>query len=122
MNDNNTKITRRALLKQGVTSAVVLAGLGGLPGTAPWASKKVTLRYWTFLDPKDPGPRSVAQTQIIDAFHKKYPEIEVKPEVMAWQQIDPQLVQAVGAGKGPDVTRISAESVASNTQAGTILP
>lgn len=115
------KITRRSFLRKGVTSAVVVAGLGAFPGAAPWASKKVTLRYWTFLDPKDPGPRSKAQSQIIEAFHKKYPEIEVKPEVMAWQQIDPQLVQAVGAGKGPDVTRISAESVAANTQADTII-
>jgi multiple sugar transport system substrate-binding protein len=41
---------------------------------------------------------------------------------MAWQQIDPQLVQAVGAGKGPDVTRVAIQSVAANAQAGTIIP
>jgi sn-glycerol 3-phosphate transport system substrate-binding protein len=114
-------MNRRSFLKSGFVSAIALGGVSGLT-SAPWASKKVTLRYWTFLDPKDPGPRSVAQTQIIEAFHKKYPEIEVKPEVMAWQQIDPQLVQAAGAGKGPDVTRIAGESVAVNTLAGTIIP
>ncbi len=114
-------MNRRAFLKRSVVSAIALGAVSGVPST-PWASKKVTLRYWTFLDPRDPGPRSVAQTQIIDAFHKKHPEIEVKPEVMAWQQIDPQLVQAVGAGKGPDVTRVAGESIAANTKAGTIIP
>lgn len=116
------KITRRALLRNGIATAVVLAGAGGLSRVAPAASKKVTLRYWTFLDPKDPGPRSKGQAQIIAAFHKKHPEIEVKPEVMAWQQLEPQLVQAVGAGKGPDVTRVAIQSVAVLAKAGTLLP
>ncbi len=121
MSRTGKTITRRVFLRTGVASAVALAGAGGLPRKAPAASRKVTLRYWTFLDPKDPGPRSVAQTRIIEAFHKKFPEIEVKCEVMSWQQIDPQLIQAVGAGKGPDVTRVAAESVAGNTLAGAII-
>lgn len=114
-------MSRRSFLCGGIATTVAGTGLVGLP-SAPWASRKVTLRYWTFLDPKDPAPRSRAQAHIIAAFHKKHPEIEVKPEVMAWQQIDPQLVQAVGAGKGPEVTRIAGESVAANTKAGTLLP
>jgi multiple sugar transport system substrate-binding protein len=114
-------ISRRGILQAGL-GAGVLTGVTGLPRKAPAVGKRVTLRYWTFLDPKDPGPRSVAQTQIIDAFQKKYPEIEVKCEVMAWQQIDPQIVQAVGAGRGPDVTRIGGESIAANAKADTILP
>ncbi len=122
MNGTGRTLTRRSFLGKGVASAVTLAGLSAFPTSAPWTSKKVILRYWTFLDPKDPGPRSRAQTQIIDAFHRKHPDIEVKPEVMAWQQIDPQLIQAVGAGKGPDVTRVSGDSIAVNTKAGAIIP
>ncbi len=122
MNNGGKNITRRAFLGKGVASTVALAGLSAVPASAPWASKKVTIRYWTFLDPKDPGPRSKAQTQMIDAFHKKHPDIEVKPEVMAWQQIEPQLVQAVGAGKGPDVTRVAIQSVAVLAKAGSIIP
>ncbi len=122
MTRRSKRITRRAFLRTGIASAAVLTGLGALPGRAPCASKKVTLRYWTFLDPKDPGPRSVAQTQIIEAFQKKYPEVEVKCEVMAWQQLEPQLIQAVGAGKGPDVTRVAIQSVAALAKAGTLLP
>jgi ABC-type glycerol-3-phosphate transport system substrate-binding protein len=115
-------MSRRRLLRAGVASATALTAVTALPRKAPAVSRKVSLRYWTFLDPKDPGPRSNAQTQMIDAFQKKHPEIEVKCEVMAWQQIDPQIMQAVGAGKGPDVTRIAANSVAANTEAGTIIP
>ncbi|MCL4532526.1 MAG: sugar ABC transporter substrate-binding protein [Actinobacteria bacterium] len=157
MSNQSRKITRRALLQQGLGAAAALTGLSILSGcgssapagsaasttapagsaaptsapaagsapastSAPAVAKKVTLQYWTFLDPKDPGPRSVAQGQIIDAFQKKHPEIQIATQVMAWQQIDPQLMQAVGAGKGPDVTRINITSVAMNTKAGNIIP
>ncbi|MCL4370349.1 MAG: sugar ABC transporter substrate-binding protein [Chloroflexi bacterium] len=147
MSSQSGKITRRDFFRKGIDAAAAFSGLsvlsscssaapadkaapdstpaaGSAPAvtSAPAVAKKVTIRYWTFLDPKDPGPRSVAQGQIIDAFKKKHPEIEVATEVMAWQQIDPQLMQAVGAGKGPDVTRINITSVAMNAKAGNIIP
>jgi ABC-type glycerol-3-phosphate transport system substrate-binding protein len=132
-------ITRRALIR---ASLAALAGAGGtriLAGprrasaaaappsptrlaAAPAVSKPATIRYWTFLDPKDPGPRSVAQTQIIDAFRKKYPNIEVAIELAPWQTVDGQVIQAAQAGKGPDVVKLYSQRLTQHIPAQTILP
>lgn len=91
-------------------------------GRSGAAKAKIQLRYWTFLDPKDPGGRSKAQQDAIAGFQSKYPHVEIVPEVMAWQQIDSRLIQAAQAGNGPDVTRVAANSVALQAEAGTVVP
>ncbi len=89
---------------------------------APAVGKPATVRYWTFLDPKDPGPRSVAQTQIIDAFRRKYPSIEVTIELAPWQTADGQVIQAAQAGRGPDVVKLYSQRLTQHIPAETILP
>jgi ABC-type glycerol-3-phosphate transport system substrate-binding protein len=121
------RITRRALIKG---SLAALAGAGGAriiagdrpASAAPAISKPVSIRYWTFLDPKDPGPRSVAQTQMLDLFKKKQPNINVVVEIAPWQTVDRQLLQAAAAGRGPDVVRIFSQNLAMHIPTKTILP
>jgi len=98
-----------------------LPGIGPA-SAAPAISKPVSIRYWTFLDPKDPGPRSAAQTQMLDLFKKKQPNINVVVEIAPWQTVDRQLLQAAAAGKGPDVVRIFSQTLAMHIPAKTILP
>jgi multiple sugar transport system substrate-binding protein len=119
--------TRRKLI---TSSLVALAGAGAgsalsmarPAAAAPAVVKPSSVRYWTFLDPKDPGPRSVAQTQIIDAFHKKYPNIEVTIELAPWQTADGQVIQAAQAGRGPDVVKLYSMRLTQHIPAQTILP
>ncbi|MCL4532381.1 MAG: extracellular solute-binding protein [Actinobacteria bacterium] len=144
LDNSRTTISRRQLLRGalGLGAAAIGAGLAGCAGSAPAGNapsgaskaapaattapaaisgkKKVT--YWTFLDPKDPGPRSVAQTQIIDAFQKKYPDIEVSLEMAPWQTADRQVIQAAQAGKGPDVVMLYSQRLTQHIPAQTILP
>lgn len=127
-------LSRRQFLQTaGLIGAGVLAG--GLLGcnskptaTAPAAGptvvtpKKTTIRYWTFLDPKDSNPRSQAQTEIISKFMAKNPNIEVQVELAPWQTIDKQLIQATAAGQGPDVAKIGEPVLATVVAAGALVP
>lgn len=96
--------TRRTFIK-----ANLAAGVTGLPLFAPssaWSQGKKTIRYWTWLDPKDTNGRSRAQEAALDGFRKKNPNIDLVVEVVDWRNIPQQLLLAVGAGKGPDVVRL----------------
>jgi ABC-type glycerol-3-phosphate transport system substrate-binding protein len=66
---------------------------------------KTKLRYWTFLDPTSPGPRSQVQNKLIEEFMKKHPDIEVQLETIHWAKIDPMLFSSVKGGTAPDVSR-----------------
>ena len=91
--------------------------------TAPVAqAAQVTLRYWSFLDPKDPNPRSVAQTKIIEDFMAKNPDIAVKVEVVHWSKIVPMLITAAGAGQAPDVALIHSSRMPMAIEAGAVIP
>lgn len=83
---------------------------------------QVTLRYWSFLDPKDPNPRSVAQTKIIEDFMAKNPDIAVKVEVVHWSKIVPMLITAAGAGQAPDVALIHSSRMPMAIEAGAVVP
>lgn len=71
-----TRFSRRAFIG-GTVASGALAGLHPRTMRAARAADPVTITYWTILDPKTPGPRSQAQNEIIDGFHKANPGIKV---------------------------------------------
>jgi multiple sugar transport system substrate-binding protein len=83
---------------------------------------QVTLRYWSFLDPKDPNPRSVAQTKIIEDFTAKNPDTAVKVEVVHWSKMVSMLITAAGAGQAPDVVLIHSSRMPMAIEAGAVIP
>jgi multiple sugar transport system substrate-binding protein len=82
----------------------------------------VTLRYWSFLDPNDPNPRSVAQTKIIEEFMAKNPDIAVKVEVVHWSKMVSMLITAAGANQAPDVALIHSSRMPMAIEAGAVVP
>ena len=100
-------------------AGLVLAALA-VAGTAE--ASQVTLRYWSFLDPKDPNPRSVAQTRIIEDFMAKNPDVAVKVEVVHWSKIVPMLITAAGAGQAPDVALIHSSRMPMAIESGAVVP
>jgi hypothetical protein len=57
-----------------------------------------------------------------EAFKKKQPNINVLMEIAPWQTVDQQLLQAAGAGRGPDVVRIYSPNLPIHVAAGSIIP
>ena len=110
------RLSRRNILKGGV-GAAVLATIGIVPVRA----ETRPVRYWTWLDPKDKGPRSQVQTSLIEGFEKAT-GIKVEVELIDWKQIPQQLIRAVAAGEGPDVVRLYSPWIAEQTAAGTLTP
>lgn len=78
-----------------------------LAPTAPAISTAATtIRFWTWLNSADKdNPRAQAQAQNIARFQQDNPSITVVEEVVPWQNIHQQLLQAVAAGTPPDVSR-----------------
>jgi multiple sugar transport system substrate-binding protein len=101
----------------------ILGAAVALLVSAPCAQAgQVTLRYWSFLDPKDPNPRSVAQTRIIDDFMAKNPDIAVKVEVVHWSKMVPMLITAAGARQAPDVALVHISRMPMTIEAGVVIP
>ncbi len=101
--------TRREVLKG---AGLALAGLAaaGTPGRAfgaPAAGRKVKLVYWSPLDHSQPNARSRAEKQMVDLFRETHPDVEVEVQAVPWQQMDPRVIQAAAAGRGPDVAQLS---------------
>lgn len=125
-------LSRRAFLRKaglvGLGAGVLAGGSLYLLTKAPSkrgpvpTKKGVTLRYWTFLDPKDSNPRSQAQNQILENFHAKYPHIQVSVEIIPWQTTGLQLIQAAKANRTPDVISLFSIYLAQQVAANTILP
>jgi multiple sugar transport system substrate-binding protein len=109
---------RRFLL----TSAAAALALTGPAAKAAHAAKKAKITYWTPLDPKSKNARSAAETAMIDVFRKKYPEIEVEVQPVPWQVIGTQTIQAVAAGRGPDVVQFSTYDLPIQVEAKTVAP
>jgi ABC-type glycerol-3-phosphate transport system substrate-binding protein len=65
-----------------------------------------TVQFWTFLDPKDPGLRSVVQGQLVEEFEKKY-SVKVDVIYKYWADIPSDFIRATAGGIAPDVLRIS---------------
>ncbi len=68
---------------------------------------KTKMVYWTMLNYKGTSVRDRAETQMIQNFMKKYPDMEVVVESIPWTEITRKTILAVKAGRGPDVTRVS---------------
>jgi ABC-type glycerol-3-phosphate transport system substrate-binding protein len=102
-----------------ILAVTVAFGLLISPG---WASaEKITLRYWSFLDPSSKNPRSAAQTEIINNFMKRNPDIEVKVEVVHWSKMVPMLITAVGAGNAPDVVLVHSSRMPKTIESGSVI-
>jgi ABC-type glycerol-3-phosphate transport system substrate-binding protein len=82
------------------------AAVGAGEAAAYYAPVTGTVQFWTFLDPKDPGPRSVVQGQLVEAFEKKY-NVKVDVIYKYWADIPGDFIRATAGGIAPDVLRIS---------------
>jgi multiple sugar transport system substrate-binding protein len=84
------------------------------------SGERTKMVFYTFLNPSDDAPRSIAQNQIIDSFKRKYPNADLEVQVLGWADIAPRLIQAGAAGNPPDVTRVASDSLAQQFAAGTL--
>lgn len=125
------RVTRRDFLQKaagvslgiglGAAGLSTLVGCGAGKGTAPAVITKKSIRYWSFLNPKDNNPRSQAQNQLLADFTKKT-GIAVEVEVVPWQEIEQKLIQAAQAGKAPDISKTRTEILPEVLGSGSILP
>ncbi len=118
------RVSRREVLKAlGATTIAVAGGTRATAQTPLAARGKTTIRYWTFLNSSDgQNARARAQAQILAAFRRANPDIEVVEEVFPWQTLQQQLLQAVAANRPPDVSKQLDRSLVALTEAGAILP
>jgi len=115
-------LTRRDALKVLGGTAVGLAGILQAR-QAPAQAKPVTLRYWTWQNSADTkNPRAVAQAQNLAAFRKANPHIELAEEVIPWQNLHQQVLQAAAANRAPDVSRQLDRYIMTLAEAGAIQP
>jgi ABC-type glycerol-3-phosphate transport system substrate-binding protein len=93
------------------------------PGPQESASDEpATLTYWTFLDPKQDNPRSVALKENLQAFEKANPTIKVNVEVVAYADMLARLPQAAATGTTPDVTMMFNVMLPQMADAGVFKP
>lgn len=110
--------SRRRFLTTSAAAALVFAG----PVPPVRAARKAKITYWTPLDPKSKNARSAAETAMIDVFRTKYPDIEVDVQPVPWQVIGTQTIQAVAAGRGPDIVQFSTYDLPIQVDAKTVAP
>jgi multiple sugar transport system substrate-binding protein len=108
------------------TTAAAASGTTASTGAitaAPVIKAGTKITYWTWLasDTKD-NPRATSQGQILNAFRKANPNIEVVEEVIPFQELKQQLLQATSAGKAPDVSRQVDQYIMTLAEADAILP
>ena len=103
---SKAKLTRRESLKLLGGATVGLVGMLQAR-KAPAATTPTKLRYWTWQNSADTqNPRAVAQAQFLNLFRQKNPDIELIEEVVPWQQLFQQLLQASAANRAPDVSKM----------------
>ncbi len=102
-------------------AAAVTTGVGGLLAPRRARSQGKTIRFWTWLDPNDSNPRAQVQTRLVNQFMEST-GIEVKTELVDWRTLSQQLMRAVAAGEGPDVTRVYSAWLPEHVAAGNLLP
>ena len=111
-------LSRRTFLGAG---AALTAGALSAPYIRPASALGRPLRFWTWLDPNDSNPRAQVQTAMVKRFEEAT-GIEVDTEVVDWRTLSQQLIRAVAAGEGPDVTRIYSAWLPEHVTAGTLMP
>jgi len=92
-----------------------------VPLSAP-AAARTKITFWTFLNPSDPSPRSVAQGIIVQDFMTKNPNIEVAIEPVQLFNLDSMLITATAAGGGPDVVKVFSAWFTQHVKAGSVAP
>lgn len=114
---------------RGLTRRETLAGIGAAAALGAAArptrarAATTTIRYWTWQNSADTkNPRALAQAKNLEAFRKAHPDIEVIEEVIPWQNLHQQLLQASAAGKAPDVCRQLDRYIPMLAEAEAILP
>lgn len=113
-----SSLSRRKLL---TTGAAVTASALGAPFVRPSFAQTRPLRFWTWLDPNDANPRAQVQTRLVQRFEEGT-GLEVKTEVVDWRTLSQQLIRAVAAGEGPDVTRVYSAWLPEHVAAETLMP
>lgn len=101
---------------------ILLVCVGAVLPEQAVGAAKTKITYWTFLDPSDPSPRSVAQTKIIQSYMAKHPDIEVAVETIHWSKLDSMLITAAAAGGGPDVAKLFSPWFTQHVKAKTVAP
>ena len=116
-------ISRRETLKRLGGTAVGLLGILQARKAPAAASRPIQLRYWTWQNSADvQNPRAKAQAEFLALFRKKNPDIELIEEVLPWQQLFQQLLQAAAANRAPDVSKMLDWYTVPLAEAGAILP
>jgi len=113
-------LSRRSFLTGTALGITSLAAAGTFP--RPALAKKVTVTYWSPLDPKSGNARAKAEGQMIALFTKSHPDIAVEVQPVPWQVMGQQVIQAVMSGSGPDVAQLSTTNLPDQVGAGTAAP
>lgn len=81
------------------------------------------LVYWVWLDSNSTkDPRAIAQKKILDTFQAKNPDIELVQQVVPWNQLETQYLQAAQTGNTPDVSTMLDTSIRTLADAGALTP
>lgn len=110
--------SRRQVLKASAGAAAFALSQGL---AHPAIAQQSAIRFWTWLDPNDSNPRAQVQSKLVEKFQNDT-GIEVTVEVVDWRTLPQQLLRAVAAGEGPDVTRIYSAGLPEQVAAGTLVP
>jgi ABC-type glycerol-3-phosphate transport system substrate-binding protein len=112
---------RRAFLKGIAVGGTGLVAHGaGLAPRIAWGQGKEVL-LWTFLNPTANHPRSVVQQNLVQRAEKQH-GIKVNVELVPWQTMNQQLIQATAAGRGPDVVFAPGDWMTQDVKAGAVAP
>jgi multiple sugar transport system substrate-binding protein len=110
---------------QSAPSSTAAATAGTASSSAPAANANGTteLTFWTFLNPQQADdPRSAALKDIVDSFNASQNKTKIKVEGINFAKIDSQVIQAVAAGKGPDILNVYTDQLQMHVAAKTIQP
>lgn len=87
-------------------------------GAAGYNGPNVTLAFWNGFTGGD-GPKMKA---LVDQFNQEHPNIAVTMTTMQWADYYAKLPTAVTSGKGPDISIMHVDSVATNAARNVIQP
>ncbi|MDN3358222.1 ABC transporter substrate-binding protein [Actinomadura sp. DC4] len=99
---------RRKLVALAALAALGAASACGGSGSSDKTDETVTLSFWNgFTGGDRPGVE-----HLVSEFNTAHPKIHVNMQIMPWDVFYQKLLPAYGAGKGPDMTAMSANQVA----------
>lgn len=82
-------------------SITLLTGCCESGGASGSSNSKVVLTFWNTME----GREAQVMPEVLEAFHKKYPDISVKEEHLDFYEAREKFIQSTGEGKGPDLMR-----------------